>query len=55
LGNRGSETGKILWNRVEEFSKGIVYADYWKSYKEMILEEKLRQTKAETYTVESYN
>jgi len=32
-----------------------VYADYWKSYKEMVPEEKLRQTKAETYTVESYN
>jgi IS1 family transposase len=28
LGNRGSETGKILWNRVEEFAKGMVYADF---------------------------
>ena len=55
LGNRGSETGKMLWNRVAAFAKGVVYADYWKSYKEMVPKEKLRQTKAETYTVESYN
>ena len=45
----------MLWDRVKEYAEGIVYADYWKSYKEMVPEEKLRQTKAETYTVESYN
>lgn len=33
----------------------MVTADYWKSYNEMIPPEKLIQTKAETYTVESYN
>jgi insertion element IS1 protein InsB len=29
--------------------------DYWQPYKEMVPAEKLVQTKAETYTVESYN
>ena len=55
IGNRGIETGKRLWDRVKTFSKGAVMADYWKSYKEMIPAEKLVQSKAETYTVESYN
>jgi insertion element IS1 protein InsB len=32
-----------------------VATDYWKSYKEMIPREQLVQSKAETYTVESYN
>jgi insertion element IS1 protein InsB len=32
-----------------------VATDYWKSYKEMIPIEQLVQSKAETYTVESYN
>ncbi len=30
-------------------------ADYWKAYNEIVPPEKLLQTKAETYTVESYN
>ena len=34
---------------------GDVMADFWKSYKEMILSEQLVQSKSETYTVESYN
>jgi len=40
---------------VKEFAVGIVATDYWKSYKEMIPKEQLIQTKAQTYTVESYN
>jgi len=55
LGNRGTETGKKLWNRVKNYADGFVMADYWKSYKEMIPLEQLVQSKAETYTVESYN
>ena len=55
LGNRATQTGRVLWDRVKEYAEGIVYADYWKSYNEMIPAEKLKQTKAETYTVESYN
>lgn len=30
-------------------------ADYWKSYKEIVPENLLVQSKKETYTVESYN
>ena len=44
-----------LWNKIKANVKGKVMTDYWKSYKEMIPEEKLIQTKKETYTVESYN
>ena len=44
-----------LWDRIKTNIKGKVMADYWKSYKEMVPEEKLIQTKKETYTVESYN
>jgi insertion element IS1 protein InsB len=55
LGNRGTETGKLLWNKIKEYAKGIVATDYWKSYKEMIPREQLVQSKSETYTVESYN
>jgi Transposase and inactivated derivatives, IS1 family len=44
-----------LWDKVKEYAEGIVAADYWKPYKEMIPVEQLVQSKAETYTVESYN
>lgn len=37
------------------FAQGDVMADYWKSYNEIVPSERLIQTKAETYTVESYN
>lgn len=33
----------------------MVAADYWRSYNEIVPAEKLVQTKAESYTVESYN
>ena len=44
-----------MWNRVKGYAQGIVVADYWKSYNEMVPASQLVQTKAETYTVESYN
>jgi insertion element IS1 protein InsB len=44
-----------LWNKVAKQSTGLVMADYWKAYNEIVPQEKLLQTKAETYTVESYN
>jgi insertion element IS1 protein InsB len=55
LGNRGTETGKKLWEKVKCYANGVVMTDYWKSYKEMIPSKQLIQSKAETYTVESYN
>jgi insertion element IS1 protein InsB len=44
-----------LWDKIKTFSKGMIMSDYWKSYKEIIPSEQLLQSKAETYTVESYN
>jgi len=32
-----------------------ITSDYWKSYNEFVPTEKHLQTKAETYTIESYN
>lgn len=44
-----------LWDKVSKFADGVVAADYWKSYNEIVPAEQLVQTKAETYTVGSYN
>lgn len=44
-----------LWGRVEKLAVGVVASDYWRSYNEIVPVEQLVQTKAETYTVESYN
>ncbi|AEK24299.1 Insertion element IS1 4 protein insB [Capnocytophaga canimorsus Cc5] len=55
VGNRGTETGLKLWGRINQEETKAYCTDYWKSYKEFIPAEKHLQTKAETYTVESYN
>lgn len=55
VGSRGTKTGVKLWKKVQEQSTGIVATDYWRVYNEIVPQEKLVQTKAETYTVESYN
>ena len=55
MGNRGTQTGLNLWNEVKRYAHGHVMTDYWKSYNEIIPNEKLIQTNAETYTDESYN
>jgi insertion element IS1 protein InsB len=55
VGSRGTKTGLMLWNRIKDQSVGLVATDYWASYNEMVPPERLVQTKAETYTVESYN
>jgi insertion element IS1 protein InsB len=44
-----------LWENIKELATGVIFADYWKAYNEFVPEEKLVQTKAETYTVEGYN
>jgi len=51
VGNRGTETGIKIWNKIKFNIKGKVMSDYWKSYKKMIPECKLNQSKKETYTV----
>jgi insertion element IS1 protein InsB len=55
VGDRSTNTGKILWNKVKDQSVGYVNTDYWKSYNEMIPSEKLRQGMKGTNTVESLN
>jgi insertion element IS1 protein InsB len=40
---------------VKDCAEGVVMTDYWIAYNEMIPQEKLIQSKSETYTVESYN
>ena len=55
VGDRSTKTGSKFWNKIKEQAAGIVAADYWRPYNEIIPEDMLIQTKAETYTVESYN
>jgi insertion element IS1 protein InsB len=55
VGDRSTNTGIKLWNKVKRFATGFVATDYWKSYNEMIFAEKLLQTKVEIFTVESCN
>jgi insertion element IS1 protein InsB len=44
-----------LWDKIKDLSINCFATDYWKSYEEFIPVEKHLQTKAETYTIESYN
>jgi insertion element IS1 protein InsB len=44
-----------LWGRVEQLTVGSVMANHWKPYTEIVPAWQLLQTKAETYTVESFN
>ncbi|MFK8300197.1 IS1 family transposase [Capnocytophaga canimorsus] len=55
VGNRGTETGLKLWERIKQEETKVYCTDYWKSHKEFTPAEKHLQPKAETYTVESYN
>ena len=55
MGNRGTKTGIMLWDKVKDKTIGLVMTDYWKSYNEMIPNNILIQSKKETFTVESYN
>jgi len=45
----------MFWNKVKNKAIGLVAADYWKSYNEMVPAIQLIQSKKETFTVESYN
>jgi IS1 family transposase/transposase-like protein len=54
-GDRSTQTGLRLWDNIKELDISIFTSDYWKSYEHFVPPEKHVQTKAETYTVESYN
>lgn len=44
-----------LYQNIQDIDVGCYYSDYWKSYSEILVNEKHIQSKAETYTVEGYN
>ena len=54
-GDRSTQTGLKLWDKIKHLSVGSFATDYWRSYEEFIPPEHHVQTKAETYTVEGYN
>ena len=45
IGKRRTKTGKKLRNKMEAFTKGVVYADYWKDYNEFVPKEQLFKQK----------
>ena len=55
LGDRGTATGKRLWESIKNKKIGQVATDYWKPYENFVPEDIHIQSKAETYTVEGYN
>jgi IS1 family transposase/transposase-like protein len=54
-GDRSTKTGLKLWDKLKHLSVGAFATDCWKSYEEFIPPEQHCQSKAETYTAESYN
>ncbi|MCF2218447.1 IS1 family transposase [Chryseobacterium sp. PS-8] len=54
-GKRNTSTFKKLWNTLKDREINGFCSDYWKSYSELIPTEKHCESKAETFTVESYN
>ncbi len=55
FGSRGTETGKLLWEKWTKKEIGEVMTDHWRAYAEFIPEKIHTQSKAETFTVEGYN
>jgi len=54
-GDRSTQTGRKLWDKLKDLSVGVFATDHWQSYEVFIPPEQHRQTKAETFTVEGYN
>ncbi len=55
FGSRGTEIGKLLWEKVKKKDIEEVMTDHWRAYAEFRPETIHTQSKAETYTVEGYN
>jgi len=55
LGSRGLKTAKKLWEKIKDIPCQCYCTDHWEVYKQFIPAEKHRCSKAETYTIESYN
>ena len=54
-GDRSTQTGLRLWEKLKEVSVGVFATDHWKCYEDFIPPEQHIQSKAETFTVEGYN
>ena len=54
-GDRSTQTGLKLWDKIKHVSGGSFATDHWQSYEDFIPPEQHRQSKAETFTVEGYN
>ncbi len=55
FGSRGTEIGKLLWEKLKKKEIGEVMTDHWRAYAEFLPETIHTQSKAKTYTVEGYN
>jgi insertion element IS1 protein InsB len=55
LGNRGAKTGRKLWKKIKNIPCKHYCTDYWEAYQQFIPASKHLISKAETYTIESYN
>jgi insertion element IS1 protein InsB len=55
LGDRGTKTGKQLWDAIKDKEIQQVMTDYWNPYEHFIPNDIHIQSKAETFTVEGYN
>ena len=55
LGDRGTETGKQLWDAIQDIRIEKIATDYWKPYENFVPKDMHIQSKAETFTVEGYN
>ena len=54
-GDRSTQTGLRLWDKLKNLSVNCFASDHWASYDEFIPSEKHDRSKAQTCTVESYN
>ena len=54
-GDRSTNTGIKLWEKVKNVPHTYYATDYWKSYGEFIPPGEHIQSKAETFTVEGFN
>ena len=54
-GDRSTQTGLRLWDKIKDFDIRVFASDFWKSYSEFVPIAKHVQSKAETYTIEGYN
>ena len=54
-GDRNSHTEARLRDKIVELTVGQFFSDHWKAYAELFPKDKLKQTKAETFSIEGYN